>query len=373
MLKKLEIIFSEEKLRVFDYLSDWIRIIDIQGNILFQNLQMIKMIGDHIGKNCLEPARDKDVIPGTILEDFNGLGQNTRNIVIGLEEFMVKSSIVMDEDAPIAIIETFRNVTMESIAIKRYQKITQKTQKELNDAREIQKCLLPETGDHRGLDVSYKYIPSEYLSGDMFDVIPIDDTKTAIYIADVVAHGISASILTMFVRQSVRYHIARSSITGYTPDVILRSLIRRFGELNLEDSKYFTIFYGVFDKKKGTFSYANAGHNAIPLKINKDGEVEKLKGTGLPISLITSKGNYSENIIDLKMGEKILFYTDGITETKDYFGEFYGTDRLMELVSKNSENILDKIVNEVSGYRWGRQEDDIALLLVERKEDENGN
>ena len=373
MLKKLETIFSEEKLKVFDYLSDWIRIIDINGNILFQNAQMTKMIGDQVGENCLDKNFENNVIPGTSIEDFNGLGQNTKNLVIGLEEFMVKSSIVSEDNNPIAIIETFRNVTMESIAIKRYQKIMKKTQKELNDAREIQKCLLPEAGDHRGLDVTYKYIPSEYLSGDMFDVIPIDDTKTAIYIADVVAHGISASILTMFVRQSVRYHIARSSITGYTPDIILRSLIRRFGELNLEDSKYFTIFYGVFDKSKGTFHYANAGHNAIPLKIDMDGKVEKLKGTGLPISLITSKGNYSENIIDLKIGEKILFYTDGITETKDYFGEFYGTDRLIDLVSKNPENILDKIVNEVSGYRWGRQEDDIAILLVERKEDENGN
>lgn len=373
MLRRLELIFSEEKLKVFDYLSDWIRIIDISGNILFQNSQMTNMVGDQVGENSLDPNNEKYIIPGTSLEDFNGLDHKTKNLIVGTEEFMVKSSLVMEDNQPFAIIETFRNITMESIAIKRYKNINRQMQQELNDAREIQKSLLPEMGNHRGLDISYKYIPSDYLSGDMFDVIPIDETKTAIYIADVVAHGVSASILTMFVRQSVRYHIARSNISGFTPDIVLTSLIKRFGELNLEDSMYFTIFYGVFDKKEGTFQYANAGHNAIPLKIDREGKVEKLKGTGLPISLIISRGNYSENTIDLKLGEKILFYTDGITETKDYFGELYGTDRLINTVSTNPPNILDRVVNEVSSYRWGKQEDDIALLLVERKVDENGN
>ncbi len=373
MLRRLESIFSVEKLKVFNYLSDWVRIIDTEGKVLFQNSEMTEKVGDQVGENSLENLQENNVIPGTSIEEFYEKDQLTKTLTIGSEEFLVRSSIIYEDEEALAIIETFRNITIESIAIKRYEDIAKKTQKELNDARVIQNSLLPDKGNHRGLEVMYKYIPSAYLSGDMFDVIPIDENKTAIYIADVVAHGISASILTMFVRQSVRYHLARSRITGFTPDIVLRSLIRRFAELNLEDSKYFTIFYGVFDKEAGTFQYANAGHNAIPLKINRDGKVEKLMGTGLPISLITSKGNYSESEIDLEIGEKILFYTDGITETKDYFGEFYGTERLIKLVSNNYPNVLDRIVNEVSTYRWGRQEDDIALLFVERKEDINGN
>lgn len=368
--KILDFLKIKNSLQIFDYLSDWIRIIDTDGNILYENDSMIEFCGEStVGKNCYEEnCLDKGIPRGTKVEEFDFKHKVNKELEIDGDVFLVKSSPIMDDKNNIkAIIEDFRNITVEVIAIKRYEEVAKKTQKELTDARIIQEGMLPSKGNHNGLCIDYKYIPSKFLSGDMFDVIKIDDDRVALYIADVVGHGVSASLITMFIRQTMRMLVTTEKLIY--PDSLLSELIKRFGELNLEDDKYFTIFYGVYSKSKSELEYANAGHNAIPIKISKDGEVSLIEGTGLPISLILSMGEYTESTIKLNMGDKILFYTDGITETRDYFNELFGVERLMQVIGKNRRNLLDSIVNSVISYRWGSQEDDIAVLLVERLDD----
>ncbi len=368
--KILDFLKLKNSLKIFDYLSDWIRIIDIEGNILYENDSMVEFCGEsNVGKNCYdENCLERGIPTGTRIEEFNLKHNINKKIEIDGDIFLVKSSPILDDENNIkAIIEDFRNITVEVIAIKRYEEVAKKTQKELTDARIIQEGILPSKGNHSGLCIDYKYIPSMFLSGDMFDVIKIDDDRVCLYIADVVGHGLSASLITMFIRQTMRMLVTSEKLIY--PDSLLSALIKRFGELNLEDDKYFTIFYGVYSKSKNELEYANAGHNAIPIKISKEGEVSLIEGRGLPISLIFSKGKYTESKIKLNVGDKILFYTDGITETRDYFNEFFGVERLMQVIRKNKRNLLDSIVNSVISYRWGSQEDDIAVLLVERLDD----
>ncbi|WP_100065251.1 PP2C family protein-serine/threonine phosphatase [Miniphocaeibacter massiliensis] len=351
-----------------EYLSDWIRMIDTEGTIIYQNQIMIEECGNLIGKNSyIEDSHDLGIPAGVKLEKFKDKDIVTRELEFDDEIFFVRSTLVYDENEKvIAIVEDFRNITSEVIAIKSLEHNARKNRKELDAARNIQRGILPEKGNHNGLLVEYKYIPSQFLSGDMFDVIKIDDHRVGVYIADVVGHGLSSSLITMFIRQTVRYLIKGKKIAN--PNKVLRNLIARFEELQLADNIYFTIFYGVFDTRTNEYKYANAGHNAIPIKIGIDGKIELLEGKGLPISLIFTKGKYVENTINLQKGERILFYTDGITETKDYFNELFGIDNLINTIKKNNLNLLDDIVNSVSMYRWGAQEDDIALLLIERVE-----
>lgn len=364
--KTLEAILNNKDFKVCSYLTDWIRIIDLDGNIVHENDALIKSCGDNLGENCFEDNCESKGIPkGAKPEIFNNRISITKEMEFEGDNFLVRSSAIFDDDDKImAIIEDFRNITIETISIKRLEEIALKTQKELNETKKLQKATLPRRGEHNGLIIDYKYIPSAYLSGDMFDIIEIDDDKIAIYIADVVGHGISAAFITMFIRQTMRYLAISDKVSD--PNTLLKNLIKTFGELNFEDTKYFTVFYGVFSKSKSEFEYANAGHNAIPIKISKDGDIELIEGKGLPISYILSSGKYVSSKIKINEGDKILFYTDGITETKDYFNEFYGIDRLISVIKKSRNDELDRIVNSVSGYRWGPQEDDIALLLIER-------
>ena len=128
--------------------------------------------------------------------------------------------------------------------------------------------------------------------------------------------------------------------------------------------KYFTIFYAVYNAKDNYFKYANAGHNCIPIKYNSNG-TELLTTKGFPIYLIFNEIYYEENEIVLNKGDKILFYTDGITEVKNIEGEEFGVDRIVDIIKNNSVSLLNKIVENVEKFRWGEQEDDFAMVLME--------
>ncbi|HSH35728.1 PP2C family protein-serine/threonine phosphatase, partial [Schnuerera sp.] len=141
-------------------------------------------------------------------------------------------------------------------------------------------------------------------------------------------------------------------------------LHKKFSTLGLEVDKYFTIFYAVFNTKNNHLKYANAGHNCIPIKYNSD-EIKLLTTKGFPISLIFNEIYYEENDIKLNKGDKVLFYTDGITEVKSMDGEEFGVDRIINIIEESDIDILNKIVENVEKFRWGEQQDDFAMVLME--------
>src|SRR5699024_6036638 len=107
-------------------------------------------------------------------------------------------------------------------------------------AKKIQMSILPKKGVFGPLKIDYLYRPSEILSGDMFDIHKIDDEHIGIYISDVVGHGVSASIMTMFIRQTME-SIMKDTLS---PSDAISNLHKSFLDLNLDDENYFTLFYG---------------------------------------------------------------------------------------------------------------------------------
>ena len=166
--------------------------------------------------------------------------------------------------------------------------------------------------------------------------------------------------MRLFVCQTMR--AIRHDILS--PARALEQLHQRFITLDLGVDKYFTIFYAIYNIKDRNFKYSNAGHNCIPIKYNSN-EFSLLKTNGFPISLIFNEINYKENEINLNTGDKILLYTDGITEVKNIDGEEFGMERVIEIIKENKENVLNKIVESVENFRWGDQEDDFAMVLME--------
>lgn len=359
-------VFEDLDMRILDAMPDWVRVIDNLGDIVYANNSMIKDIGfNPIGLNCF-PDKDgiiKDKIPSVVSNhhlDFADVLKEEREIDGRI--FSIKSSPLYDKDKKIfGKVEVFRDITSEKRTKIDLINSNKKMFDDILFASKIQKRTLPCQGEYGGIKVNHRYISSEVLSGDTFDIIEYDEDNVIIYIADIVGHGVTASILTMFVKQTMRCITQGHTIN---PSYVLKQLTKRFGELDLDDSKYFTIFYGVYNRNTKEFVYANAGHNAIPIKYNDNG-YDFVDGTGFPISYIFIDSVYKEEKIKLNTGDKILFYTDGITETKDYHGKEFGEERLLEMIKHNPEDILDKIIARVKKYGWGEQKDDIALLLVE--------
>lgn len=363
--------FTHWNFELVDFMEDLVRVFDKTGLIVYTNSSMKKFLENEEGKFCVFSDDDihrndqifsslKCVAPIGHKEDVK-----TELLSVGERDFFVKSSPIFDDKNEYwGSIEVFRDITEENKIQKDLVKYQEMVKNDMITASDIQKSLLSKLSHTDGLNLEYKYISSAQLSGDFFDVIELPNNKTCVYIADVMGHGISASMITMFIKFSVRMLVHGRKI-GH-PREILRALSKEFSKLNLE--MYFTIFLGIYNRETCEFEYSNAGHNSIPILFNKNKNV-RLELSGLPISWLFQDSRYSVRKAKLCHGDCVLFYTDGLTETKNKNREEYGEERFFNVVDKyknslSDKELLDKLVEDVSEFRYGIQEDDIALLSM---------
>ncbi len=348
---------------VLDGMADWVRVVDSTGSILFANKVMKEHFDDDmVGKQCYFIHEDKKRCSFCIsnISIITGEVVQKEEIIAG-KYYSVKSSPITNSEGEIfAAVEVFRDVTRErKLEIELIER-NKKMRTDLEFAKRIQERILPKKGELDCINLDYIYRPSEMLSGDMFDVFHIDRTHIGIYISDVAGHGVSASMMTMFIRQTMR--VLKGDILS--PSQALTELHGRFALLNLDVDKYFTIFYGVLNTKTGEFIYANGGHNCIPIKFGNN-NIELLEISGFPIALLGEEMYYEEKRVKLIKGDSILFYTDGITEIKDKKGIEFGVEGVLNTIKESPANILKEIEENVIEHNYGEQEDDFALVLME--------
>ncbi len=348
---------------VLESMADWVRVVDGNGTIIYGNKSIKKALGkDIVGGKCYRAyGRDKEC-NFCITERTMSTGEIVqKEEIIDGKYFSVKSSPVIDKDGKIfAAVEVFRDVTRErKLELELIDK-NKRMRRDLGVARKIQERILPDIDRTHNLDVDYIYSPSEMLSGDIFDVFVIDNEHLGIYIADVSGHGVSASMMTMFIRQSMRS--IKDKILS--PSLALKKLQGEFYKLNLEVDKYFTIFYGVFNKLTYEFIYSNAGHNCSPVVYNTKGNIDLLELKGYPILSLFEEVDYDEKMISLNKGDRVLLYTDGITEVRNKDGKEFGIGGLVALINRNRDISISEIEDHIIHFSWGEQEDDIAIILL---------
>lgn len=354
--------FGNISFHVLESMNDMVRVIDSKGHVMYLNGSMamlLKEIEDNKiekVKRSLENISKTTFLTGTTFFD---------EIQIANKTYSVKSSPVYDEDNKLILaVEVFRDITTQTAIRNELFKANKKMVDDIKFAKIIQTSILPKKQEFSDFLFDYRYEPSERLSGDIFDLIKIDNEKYAMYIADVVGHGVSSSIMTMYVRQTVRSIISEGKV--YKPSDVLVELTKKFKELSLDSSQYFSIFYGVIDVDKKTLTYSNGGHDCMPIVFHKDG-YSILKAKGKFISNVFDNEKYEEKKISINKGDELLLYTDGIVETKNANKEEFGIENLLDIDRENS-NILGEILNRLNKFRWGEQIDDVALVYFKRKD-----
>lgn len=357
----MEIKLNENQLGIVDGMIDWVRVVDRDNTVLYANKKMIEEVGEVIGRKCYDVFCASNncayCISKTTIEDGSILKKEAS---IGDRIFMVVSSPIKDKSGRIVCsVEVFRDITKERDLAKKVNEKNKKMSDDIRFARNMQMRMLPPKGMYNGLSIEYLYESSESLSGDFFDVFKIDEENTGIYICDVVGHGVSASLLTVFVRQSLRT-IAKGNISL---DKIMKELHKTFLSLNLDYDKYFSVFLGVYNKTNHEFRYVNAGHNSEPILLRDNKEIALLKSKGYPIANIFDNVKYDENRIELKVGDKLFLYTDGITEAKNDDNQEYGLENLINIVKKEG-NILNNLTISLNEY-CKIHKDDYAVLMAE--------
>ena len=148
------------------------------------------------------------------------------------------------------------------------------------------------------------------VGGDFYDIFRLDEQHVGFYVADAMGHGVPASLLTIFVKKGVPpKEVFGSQYRLVSPDEVLYRLNHDLVDQQLSDQPFITMAYGLFNHHNGTLQFARAGH-PYPLHIPQRGELKLWKQEGLLIGVVDAK--YPCHSYHLDVGDKLLFYTDGI-------------------------------------------------------------
>jgi len=242
------------------------------------------------------------------------------------------------------------------------------TLQELEFAGRIQASFLPnEFPSLEGWELAVTLLPARETSGDFFDIIPLEDGRVGILIADVADKGVGAALYMALTRTLIRtYALEYDS----QPDIVFFSANERI----LQDARanlFVTAFYAVLDQETGALIYSNAGHNPPFLFSARDGgTIHALTTTGMPLG-IDEDATWSLESIQIEPGDVLLLYTDGIPDAQNSAGEFFQERKLLEVAQRepgsSAGEIQAAILQAVQDFVGDApQFDDITLLVLMR-------
>jgi serine phosphatase RsbU (regulator of sigma subunit) len=254
------------------------------------------------------------------------------------------------------------STVLENARLIEEQRAKQRIEEELDVARRIQHSLMPRQLPEQGWFVVRGSSESSHqVGGDYYDVVAIGPETWSLVVADVSGKGVSSALLASFLQGAF---LSASSTTDI-PEVLSR--INTFLNDRAEHGKYATMFYSKLDSS-GRLTYANAGHCA-PLLVRMTGEIEKLEANSLPVGLVAG-APFVLDQRDLRPGDRIVLFTDGVTEAQNDAGEFFGRKRLREAVQRadgaDCAELHATIQQAILDFTAGaEQADDLTLVVVE--------
>lgn len=257
--------------------------------------------------------------------------------------------------------------------LKTSQDLKEKQEKLVEDlqaAGNIQRSLLPPNNiEFPCINIASEYKPCESVGGDIFNVLELKKNHYAFYMVDVSGHGVPSSLIAVAVTQALQ--IASGLVINHesgkvnSPAYVLDRLNKQFPFERFD--KFFTIIYGYIDCCKGEFTYSHAGH-PLGFILKNYTDIKPLSVGGSLIGV--SDAPFKEEKIDLKKGDKIIFYTDGITEHQSEDGNMYTEERLkekfLELGMFPLDSIFDYLYKDVIEFGGDvKQKDDMTMLGIE--------
>ncbi len=249
---------------------------------------------------------------------------------------------------------------------------------DLQAAAGIQKSLLPQTLPRiPGLDMAWRLIPSEIIGGDILNVFWLDAHHLGIYLLDVCGHGVQAALVTVSVSQMLLPHtgfvLGGNPASGSGCDITspgdVMALLNREYPLERFDS-FFSMIYIVLDVRDGSFAICNAGH--LPaLLFRRDGRIEKLKKGGTVIGL-DDRVPFEQQEEKLYKGDRLLLYSDGVTDFMNPGLELFGRDRFIRIAASLRHLPMEEMVGGIfeALTAFGGEfpiQDDVSLMGIARE------
>lgn len=239
-----------------------------------------------------------------------------------------------------------------------------RSEQEITLARRIQRSfLLTQFPSLPRLEIHAVNIASKQVSGDFYDVVPAGDDAFLLAIADVAGKGVPAALLSSMLQASLR----TQAHTEPSVAAVLAN-INRLVYRSTTVEQFATFFLGRVDERSMRLAYSNAGHNH-PIVFRARGGMQALERGGTMVGILEG-ATFEEDAIDLTPGDRIVFYTDGISEAENAAGEMFGEDRLRDTVvgfpadlsaRDVTERILEAVRTHLDGVEAG---DDMTVMVL---------
>jgi len=297
---------------------------------------------------------------------------------------------VQSNDQLATLANSFNSMTTSIEKLVQEQKEKQRLEGELAIAQEVQAQLYPKLITQlETLEVHGFCRPARTVSGDYYDFLALNSDKLMLAVGDISGKGISAALLMATIHSAVRAYsiedvpvlrepataratggaglmLASESRGADTSPATLLTLLNHQLYESTPAAKYATLFLGIYDGRTRRLMYANGGH-LQPILISEDGSSQLLSCGGTVVGLFDNV-SFPEATVQLRPGDVLVTYTDGVTEPENDYGEF-GEERLIQLVRENRHLSLERITEivAIAVADWigeDEQPDDITLVLA---------
>jgi phosphoserine phosphatase RsbU/P len=294
----------------------------------------------------------------------------TEDRVIGLiyldSSHFVKEFTVQDLNL-LTVMANMAAVRIENARLAEMEQDERLRARELEHAAMIQRSMLPSRfppfPDRTDFELHAAMVPAKEVGGDLFDFFLLDPERLGFVLGDVSGKGVPAALFMVIASTLLRSAALHHASPGACLTSINQSLVEKGAS-----GMFVTLFYGILNTHTGVLEYSNAGH-IPPYAFSPDGQVRALGEHCGPMLGIFPGLQYSTRIAELKSGEGILVYTDGVTEARNRDGEFYEESRLEAYLAASASRPVDELVRglhaEVERFEAGaRHADDITALAL---------
>lgn len=244
-------------------------------------------------------------------------------------------------------------------------------ERELRTAREVQRILLPQDDPQfPGFRISGTNVPARIISGDYYDYIDVGEGRLGIVIADVSGKGVPAGLLMAMCRSALRSVAPGES----SPSKVLAAVNRQLFP-DIREDMFISMAYAVLEAGEGRLTLARAGHDPALCFRHENGTIESLRPPGLALGIDSGDvfGRVTrDQVVELRQGDCILLYTDGVKEAVDMRGDEFGMERMSDVFREASalgaEAVLRRVQEELRDFTGEcPQMDDITLVAIEKR------
>lgn len=338
----------------------------LQPDLIISDLRMPEMAGDDFCRQVKSNAATKDIY-FMLVSALDGSMSKIGGLNIGADDMISKpfhaQEVMAKVDSAFRIIAMQNEIKRQNVVLREFQ---DRVNGEMELAARLQMGLLPVLpGVAPGIQYTHRYLPAEGIGGDIYAIAPLPDGSTALMIADVSGHGVTAALISSMVKTSFESHL-RLSLDPHAWAVGMNQDLSR----NTLAEQFATAFLARLDPATGEMAYVVAGHPA-PFRIpaGRPGRPEQLTGKGFMLG-IDADLPFSSQGASFHVGDRLVLFTDGLEEVEREDRTYLGEEGLMGFCSDlpaDAEEAAMQLINQVESYNGPAAfSDDVTLVVVDR-------